>query len=211
VDEAEDIARLLTDQGLLRLGAVIEEWQQLATRRLDPDLEKTDPADEARFWRLTAEGVSLFADLVVRTMAAGTPTPIPVGVTHLLHQASVGILDGLAGDLPLAWTSEGKPKARRVTRYERIAQGYASAYFALVEVDKLIPDETPDVTIRDSYGIGKSTERGWRKKENRLQREAYLKLFTDLSGPPEDLPRLRLEAAQTLLKRAGCMYRRRVG
>jgi hypothetical protein len=210
VDEAEDIARLLTDQGLLRLGAVIEEWQQLATRRLDPDLEKTDPADEARFWRLTAEGVSLFADLVVRTMAAGTPTPIPVGVTHLLHQASVGILDGLAGDIPLAWTSEGKPKTRRVTRYQRIAQGYASAYFALVKVDNLFPTSPPTqqfaiVTISRKHRAKLAQE------ENLLQREAYLRLFTGLSGPPEDLPRLRLEAAQKLLKRAGRMYRRRVG
>jgi hypothetical protein len=80
VDEDEDIARLLADQGLVRLGEVIEEWQQLATRQLDPSLKTGAPLMKQRFWSLTAEGIELFADLVERTTAAGSSTPIPIGL-----------------------------------------------------------------------------------------------------------------------------------
>lgn len=208
--EDEDSALLAPDEELARLGAIILEWQHLSNRRLDLSLEELGLAEEQRFWDLTAEGVRLFAGLVERTTARGKGTPLPIGVTDLLAHAAMGIEEAVAGDFPLAWRSKGKSKVRRVTRSERIARAYASTYFVLAEIDKLIPDKNPAATICELYGRKSSTPRSWRKDNHQLQYPVYLRLFAELSDPPEELPQLWLQKAKWLLGRAGRLYQRRV-
>jgi hypothetical protein len=209
MDGDKDSQGLQQGGSALALEQLVAEWDELRRRQMGENGSDLTPEEERRLWVLTTNGLVLFADLFDRDIQARLNVQRPLE-SQLMRHAAAGIRDALRGFLPAAWRE--KPRDERkdgLTELELEAPGFTASYYALIREGLFADDKRADF-LAGKFGVSTRQIQKWARTDPGPRLAAWREYVLEVSGLPEDLPRLRREKMRSRAEHVAALRRQRL-